>query len=189
MRERGLRGGEKKALALLGLPTFGLALAITTVTTYLPVVARSYVGSTVLIGVIVGMEGLMALWVPLLAGSWSDRLRTRWGGRLPFLVVGTPVVALALLAIGLVRSVAVLVPVVAVSFAGYFLAYEPYRALYPDTVDDVIAGRAQSTQAPYGAGRRREWHCSAGACSSASPTSPRSPRRRPCSPWPSSCSS
>ncbi len=147
MRERGLRGGEKKALALLGLPTFGLALAITTVTTYLPVVARSYVGSTVLIGVIVGIEGLMALWVPLLAGSWSDRLRTRWGGRLPFLVVGTPVVALALLAIGLVRSVAVLVPVVAVFFAGYFLAYEPYRALYPDTVDDVIAGRAQSTQA------------------------------------------
>lgn len=144
MCERGLRGGEKK---LLGLPTFGLALAITTVTTYLPVVARSYVGSTVLIGVIVGIEGVMARWVPLLAGSWSDRLRTRWGGRLPFLVVGTPVVALALLAIGLVRSVAVLVPVVAVFFAGYFLAYEPYRALYPDTVDDVIAGHAQSTQA------------------------------------------
>jgi len=71
MRERGLRGGEKKALALLGLPTFGLALAITTVTTYLPVVARSYVGSTVLIGVIgviVGIEGVMARWVPLLAG-------------------------------------------------------------------------------------------------------------------------
>ncbi len=147
MRERGLRGGEKKALALLGLPTFGLALAITTVTTYLPVVARSYVGSTVLIGVIVGIEGVMARWVPLLAGSWSDRLRTRWGGRLPFLVVGTPVVALALLAIGLVRSVAVLVPVVAVFFAGYFLAYEPYRAPYPDTVDDVIAGHAQSTKA------------------------------------------
>jgi MFS family permease len=145
--EREIRGREKRTLALLGLPTFGLALAITTVTTYLPVVARSYVGSTALIGVIVGIEGLMALWVPLLAGSWSDRLRTRWGGRLPFLVVGTPVIAVALLGVGVVHSVGLLVAVVAVFFAAYFVAYEPYRALYPDLVDDEIAGRAQSTQA------------------------------------------
>ena len=32
-------------------------------------------------------------------------------------------------------------------FAAYFIAYEPYRALYPDFVDNEIAGRAQSTQA------------------------------------------
>jgi hypothetical protein len=31
------------------------------VTTYLPVVARDFVGSTVVIGVIVGIEGLLAL--------------------------------------------------------------------------------------------------------------------------------
>ena len=37
--------------------------------------------------------------------------------------------------------------VVAVFFVGYFVAYEPYRALYPDLVDDEIAGRAQSSQA------------------------------------------
>ncbi len=147
--ERALRGPEKRALAVLGLPTFGLALAITTVTTYLPSLARSYVGSTALIGVIVGLEGVTALWVPLLAGSWSDRLRTRWGGRLPFLVAGTPVVCAALVAIGLVRSVGALVPAVALFFLGYFVAYEPYRALYPDTIEDEIAGRAQSTQAAW----------------------------------------
>jgi Na+/melibiose symporter-like transporter len=37
--------------------------------------------------------------------------------------------------------------VVAVFFVGYFVAYEPYRALYPDLVDAEIAGRAQSSQA------------------------------------------
>ena len=36
---------------------------------------------------------------------------------------------------------------VAVFFVGYFVAYEPYRALYPDLVDAEIAGRAQSSQA------------------------------------------
>jgi predicted MFS family arabinose efflux permease len=35
-----------------------------------------------------------------------------------------------------------------VFFACYFIAYEPYRAMYPDLLDeDSVAGRAQSTQA------------------------------------------
>jgi divalent metal cation (Fe/Co/Zn/Cd) transporter len=54
-------------------------------------------------------------------------------------------VSLALL--GFVHSLAAAAVVVAIFFAGYFVAYEPYRALYPDLVDNEIAGRAQSTQA------------------------------------------
>jgi len=42
---RGLRPEEKHTLALLGLPTAALALAITVVTTYLPVAARPHLGS------------------------------------------------------------------------------------------------------------------------------------------------
>jgi MFS family permease len=34
-----------------------------------------------------------------------------------------------------------------VFFVGYFVAYEPYRALYPDAVGEEVAGRAQATQA------------------------------------------
>src|SRR4051794_40764158 len=98
--ERGLERGEKRFLALLGLPTFALALSISTVTTYLPVVAREFAGSNLIIGLIVGIEGLMALWVPIAAGSWSDRLKTRWGGRLPFLAVGAPIAAVALVLMG-----------------------------------------------------------------------------------------
>src|SRR5437764_10614357 len=81
---------RSRIVALLGIPTLALALAVTMVTTYLPVVARDFVGSTVVIGVIVGIEGLLALWLPLLVGTWSDSLRTRIGGRLPFLLAGAP---------------------------------------------------------------------------------------------------
>jgi MFS family permease len=144
---RPLRGREKRLLALLGVPTFALALAITIVSAYMPVVARGFTRSTVVIGVIVGAEGLMALWLPLIVGSWSDRLRTRLGGRLPFLLAGTPVAVVALAIMGFVGSIYAMAAVVAVFFVGYFIAYEPYRALYPDAVADEIAGRAQSTQA------------------------------------------
>lgn len=152
-RTRAMSSDEKRLVALLGVPTFGLALAITTVTTYLPPVAREFTDSTTVIGVIIGGEGLLALWLPLLVGTWSDRLRTRFGGRLPFVMVGGPVMALALVATGLVGSLVAMAAVVLVFFAAYFITYEPYRALYPDAVPDEISGRAQSAQAVWrGAG-------------------------------------
>jgi MFS family permease len=150
---RPLSGPEKRTVALLGVPTWTLALAITVVTTYLPVVAKSFVGSDVVIGVIVGLEGLLAMWLPLVAGAWSDRLRTPIGGRLPFLIAAGPVVIAGLVAMAVVGSVTAMAGAALVFFVGYFLAYEPYRALYPDAVGREIAGRAQGTQALFrGAG-------------------------------------
>jgi MFS family permease len=138
---------ERHRLALLGLPTFGLALAITVVSTYVPTVARQFTSSTTTIGVVIGAEGIGAILLPVLVGAWSDRLRTRWGGRLPFVVAGAPLVVAALLGMGFVGSMPALALAVAVFFVGYFVAYEPYRAFYPDLVRDDAAGRAQSTQA------------------------------------------
>jgi Na+/melibiose symporter-like transporter len=59
----------------------------------------------------------------------------------------TPPLVVALALIGFVGGIAAAAVAVAVFFAAYYVAYEPYRALYPDMVDDEIAGRAQSTQA------------------------------------------
>jgi MFS family permease len=145
---RRLTGEEKGRLALLALPTLALALSITVVSTYLSTVTRRYTQQTAVIGVIIGGEGVMALWVPLIAGAWSDTLRTRVGGRLPFVLAGTIPAAIALALIGFVHSLGLVALVAAVFFGFYFVAYEPYRAMYPDLLDeDSIAGRAQSTQA------------------------------------------
>ena len=90
----------------------------------------------------------MALWIPLIAGAWSDRLRTRIGGRLPFVIAGAAPAAVAVVLIGLLHSLLLVALMAAVFFAFYFVAYEPYRAMYPDLVKDPdMAGRAQSTQA------------------------------------------
>jgi MFS family permease len=147
--ERDLTSDEKRRLAVLGLPTFGLALSITLVSTYLPKVAQQFTHSTTLIGAVVGGEGIMAIWVPLVVGPWSDQLRTRIGGRLPFLLAAVPVMALALASMGFVDSFAMIALVAGIFFFAYFVAYEPYRAMYPDLIDDEVAGRAQGTQAAW----------------------------------------
>ena len=65
--------------------------------------------------------------------------------------------AIALALIGFVQSLGLVALVAAIFFAFYFFAYEPYRAMYPDLLDeDRVAGRAQSTQAvARGLGTRR----------------------------------
>src|SRR4051812_29847738 len=84
----------------------------------------------------------MALLLAVPAGATSDRR-----ARLPFVLAGTPVLVIALAGMGLVSNLPLALVAVTVFFAAYFVAYEPYRALYPDLVDDEIAGRGQSTQA------------------------------------------
>ncbi len=145
---RALSGEEKARLGLLALPTLALALAITIVSTYLSEVTRRYTQQTTVIGAIIGGEGVMALWVPLIAGAWSDKLRTPIGGRLPFVLAGAIPAAVALALIGFMRSLGLVALVACVFFGFYFVAYEPYRAMYPDLLDEAeVAGRAQSTQA------------------------------------------
>ena len=46
-------------------------------------------------------QGVLALFLPVVVGARSDRLRTRIGGRLPFVLAGVPVMALALVLLGL----------------------------------------------------------------------------------------
>jgi MFS family permease len=148
-RRRSLSGGEWRVLALLGLPTFALALSITAITTYVPLLAERFTGSTSVIGLIIGAEGLVALVVPLAAGAWSDQLETRVGGRLPFLICAGPVVAVTLALCGFMSSLPLLALVVLLFFIAYYTAYEPYRALYPDLLESEVAGRGQSSQAVF----------------------------------------
>src|SRR5207244_6843520 len=68
-------------------------------------------------------------------------------GRLPFLLAGSPVLIAGLVGMGFIGAIGGLAAAAVVFFVGYFLAYEPYRALYPDAVPDEDAGRAQGVQA------------------------------------------
>ena len=143
---RALRPSERRTLAYLGVPSLVLALAVTVVTTYLPVNLHAGQASTTMIGLLIGTEGLVALTVPLVVGAWSDQVRAL-GGRLPFILGGLPPLVVSLTLLGLVTGLGAAAVLLVVFFASYYACYEPYRAMYPDVTEDEIAGRAQSSQA------------------------------------------
>jgi len=112
----------------------------------LPAAALMIIGSTaaaaLLIGHVSAAGNLFALLAPILAGWLSDRTRTRWGRRRPWLVAGTAVnvVGLAVLAMaGTPLILAVAYMVVQLSFN---LAGGAYAAVIPDVVPAADRGRA-----------------------------------------------
>ncbi len=127
---------------MLAVPAFGLSLAYTMVTTYVPVLLSDLSGPATT-GLLLGAEGVLALVVPVLAGAWSDRSPSR----LPVMLVGSVVAVVALVLVPVVAgSLAWVAVLLCVFFVGYFVYYTPYYAVYPDLVPEAARGRSQGFQ-------------------------------------------
>jgi MFS family permease len=136
-------------LLVLGLPTFGLAFAITILTTYGPSVLLSLTHSPAKVGALIGGEGAFALVVPLISGALSDRLpaTTPAGRRMPFVIVGAPLAAAGLVLLPFSPDLQFAGVTILMFFVGYYLYYPPYRAIYADLLPRRLFARAQSAQA------------------------------------------
>jgi MFS family permease len=140
-------GDTRRLVRTLALPTFGLALAMSVLTTYAPVLLGKSTESGTAIGLVIGGEGLFALFVPVLIGSLSDRTASRrFGRRLPYAIFAVPLLVVPLVAIPFSESYATTVAFVSLFFIGYFVYYPPYQALFADLVPVADQGRAQSLQ-------------------------------------------
>ena len=141
------RGADVGRLVrMLSLPTFGLALAVSVLTTYAPVLLGEKTSSGAAIGLAIGGEGLFALFLPVLIGSLSDRTRSRLGRRLPYAIFAAPLLAVPLVLLPFSDSYAGTVALVSLFFVGYFVYSPPYQAMFADLVPSTHYGRAQGAQ-------------------------------------------
>jgi MFS family permease len=138
----------RRLLVTLGLPTLGLAFAISVLTTYGPVVLIRLTDSPSQVGALIGAEGAFALVVPVVAGALSDRLPgSPAGRRLPFVLVGAPLLVAGLIGLPFTTTVALAAASILAFFVGYYAYYPPYRALYADLLPRRLYARAQASQA------------------------------------------
>jgi Na+/melibiose symporter-like transporter len=133
---------RRRLLILLGTPSLALALAVTTVSSLLPVLLQEISGSA-LSGSLLAGEGVFALLLPPLLGVWSDRLCTSLGPRVPFVLAAAPTIALAMVLMGFVHSLPLAAGLLVLFYLGYFGYFTPHFALYSDLVEDEERGRSQ----------------------------------------------
>jgi MFS family permease len=148
LRRPGGAAGQERGgpIWTLGLGAFGLAFALTTTAAYLPPLLDRFTGSTTLIALVLAAEGVFALLLPVVIGSWSDTFHTPLGRRRPFMLVALGPMAFCLALVAFMPSFWTTAAVVFAFFFAYYVYEPPYRGLYPDLVPPERYGRSQSVQ-------------------------------------------
>jgi maltose/moltooligosaccharide transporter len=91
---------------LLGFGFFGVSVIWATYNAFVPIFLQSKFGlQPALIGFFMTLDNIAALFIQPPVGAWSDRLRTPIGRRMPFILIGAPIGAIAF---GLIPLAAVL---------------------------------------------------------------------------------
>ncbi|GAA0368441.1 MFS transporter [Bacillus horti] len=81
-------------ILVIGSGFFALMLVWTVYNTYMPLILGEFISSSAIRGAIMGLDNLLAILLIPVIGAWSDRVQTRLGQRLPFIIVGMPLAAL-----------------------------------------------------------------------------------------------
>lgn len=77
-----------------------------------PATLAEYTASAALIGLIMGLDNIIGIFVQPLMGFLSDRTRTRWGRRTPYIVIGVPVAAILFALIPFAPTFPILIAVI-----------------------------------------------------------------------------
>ena len=137
-----------RTMLVLVLPTLGFSMALSLVTTYLPVILDRYTKSATLIGFAIGGEGIFSALIPLWVGVLSDRIWTkRWGRRQPFMIFAAPFMAAALMLAPFQPAYVAIAISTFVFFAAYHFYTSPYQSLIADVTPANSAGKVQGYQA------------------------------------------
>lgn len=109
-----------------------------------PPLLREHIASTAVVGLLMGMDNLLGIFVQPWIANRSDNTRTRWGRRIPYLAVGMPLAAVLFMLIPLATALPALIAVIFVySLVGN--SFKPIaQALLPDFIEPERRGRANA---------------------------------------------
>ncbi|MFD9701031.1 MFS transporter [Lentzea sp. NPDC059081] len=109
-----------------------------------PPLLREHIASAAVVGLLMGMDNLLGIFVQPWIANRSDNTRSRWGRRIPYLAVGMPLAAVLFTLIPLANALPALIGVIFVyAFVGN--TFKPIaQALLPDFIEPGRRGRANA---------------------------------------------
>lgn len=128
-------------LFLLGFGFFGVSVIWTVYNAFVPLfLANRFDLSPVVIGFFLTLDNIAALFIQPPVGAWSDRLRTPIGRRMPFILIGAPLSALAF---GLIPLASVL-PLFVAGTSTLLLSMAFWRTPVVALMPDITPSRYRS---------------------------------------------
>ena len=129
---------------LIGFGFFTMGLMDPLYDTYVPIFLGKYIPSMGVVGSVMTLDNIFALFLIPLVAVWSDKTRTRIGRRMPFIVVTLPLTAVcfSLLPYAAAASLATLIIVIFLLNVWKQSARGPVVALMPDIVPGEFRSEA-----------------------------------------------
>ena len=138
--------GFYRITILIGLGFFTMGLMDPLYDTYVPIFLSDYIDSRFLIGLIMTLDNLLALFLIPIVSSMSDRTRTRIGRRMPYILITVPLSGLffALIPYGALPTGSLSLLIVIIFFLNLAkqAARGPVVALMPDTIPGAFRSEA-----------------------------------------------
>lgn len=133
---------DYKKTFVLGLGFFSASIIWPIYNNYVPIMLESYVQSGVLIGAIMTIDNLFAVIFQPLFGALSDKTNTRYGRRMPYLLVGVPLAAIFCALIPSATSLMALMSFIIIMNFGMSIYRAPTVALMPDVTPSPLRSKA-----------------------------------------------
>jgi Na+/melibiose symporter-like transporter len=118
---------------LLGLGFFGVSVIWSIYNAYVPVfLADKFLMAAGFIGIFMTLDNIAAFFIQPAVGAWSDRLRTKIGRRMPFILIGAPLAAVAFIFLPIASSLFIFLVAAVVLLLSMAIWRTPVVALMPD---------------------------------------------------------
>ena len=128
---------------LLGFGFFGVSVIWGVYNAFVPIfLAEKFSIAPAMIGFFMTLDNIAALFIQPPVGAWSDRLRTPLGRRIPFILVGAPITALAFGLIPLAAVLPLFVACTSTLLLSAALWRTPVVALMPDITPSAFRSQA-----------------------------------------------
>lgn len=128
---------------LLGLGFFGVSVIWSVYNAFVPVfLEEKFLMAAGFIGFFMTLDNIAALFIQPAVGNWSDRLRTSIGRRMPFILVGAPVAAIAFIILPMATSLVLFFLAALALLLSMAVWRTPVVALMPDITPSKYRSQA-----------------------------------------------
>lgn len=133
-----------KRTFLLGFGFFSIAITWSVYNAFMPILLGNFIKSSALIGFIMTVDNYLALFIQPTVGIFSDRIDTRFGKRMPFLMIGMPLAVIFTFLIPSHKTLLALVSFIVLMNLSMSLFRSPVIALMPDITHESNRSKANS---------------------------------------------
>ncbi len=128
---------------LLGFGFFGVSVIWGVYNAFVPIFLADKFGlPPAWIGFFMTLDNIAALFIQPPVGAWSDRVRTKWGRRIPFILIGAPITAVAFGFIPVAAVLPLFVACTSTTLLSAALWRTPVVALMPDITPSPFRSQA-----------------------------------------------